>query len=346
MCQTRIRSVSRRSWSGRALFLASMMAACGGSPGTTADRASPEVSPSVDLPPGVEAISFLGDTLRAAELAPSVLAERAADLARAEAQLGADPNDPDPLIWVGRRMAYLGRYRKAIEIFSEGIQEHPEDARFYRHRGHRYITVRQLDRAIADLSRAAQLVAGEPDQTEPDGQPNERGVPVSTLQTNIWYHLGLARYLKGELENAAQAYRKGLEVAANPDMQVAFSHWLYMTYQRLGMEREASEVLGPISAGLDIIENQAYHELLLLYQGARTPEDLAPPPGEATPASSATLYGLGNWHLYHGRAEEARAIFEAILNQADQWASFGFIAAEAEMAGQIPLPTATQEIDG
>ena len=44
--------------------------------------------------------------------------------------------------------------------FSRGVAAHPEDPRMYRHRGHRYITVRELDKAVADLSKASALVAG------------------------------------------------------------------------------------------------------------------------------------------------------------------------------------------
>ena len=50
--------------------------------------------------------------------------------------------DVDNIIWYGRRTAYLGDYREAIRIFSEGIEKHSKDARMYRHRGHRYISIR------------------------------------------------------------------------------------------------------------------------------------------------------------------------------------------------------------
>ena len=88
-------------------------------------------------------------------------------------------------------MAYLGDYKKAIKIFSEGIEKFPEDARMYRHRGHRYISLRKLDLAIADLEKAAELIDGKEDRVEPDGIPNARGIPVSTTNRNIWYHLWL-----------------------------------------------------------------------------------------------------------------------------------------------------------
>ena len=63
--------------------------------------------------------------------------------------------------------------------------------------------------AIADLRRASQLVAGKPDEVEPDGAPNKAGIPRSTLQSNIWYHLGLAQYLRGDFRRRWPAIARG-----------------------------------------------------------------------------------------------------------------------------------------
>lgn len=283
------------------------------------------------LPPGAQAVSLLGDTLYPPELPADVLADREAQLAEARMNHEADRADADALIWYGRRTAYLGDYRQAIAIYSDGIVRHPNDPRLYRHRGHRYISVRQFDAAVADLERAAQLIAGSEDEIEPDGMPNAQNIPTSTLHSNIWYHFGLAYYLKGDLEDALRAYRECLKVSRNPDMLVATSHWLYMTLRRLGRETEAAEVLQPIDAEIDVIENVSYHRLLLMYKGEVTVDELM---GEAEAAGgleNATLgYGIANWHAYNGRPKQAKAILRTVL-QGPQWAAFGFIAAEADM---------------
>jgi tetratricopeptide (TPR) repeat protein len=202
-----------------------------------------------------EATSLLGRPLFTPEQSPAARKKAEAELTQAEAVYKHKPDDADAIIWLGRRTAYLGRYREAIQIFSDGIQKHPQDARMYRHRGHRYITVRELDRAITDLARASRLISDKPDQTEPDGQPNARNIPTSTLNSNIYYHLGLAHYLKGDFESASRAYRHCMDYSKNPDMLVATTHWHYMTLRRLQRDDEARRLLGPISASIDIIEN-------------------------------------------------------------------------------------------
>ena len=132
---------------------------------------------------------------------PPVSAEAKRDmeakLKEARVRYEANPHDPEAIIWLGRRLGYLGRFREAVQVFSDGVYEFPADPRFYRHRGHRYITLRRFDLAIQDLEKAAELIKGKADEVEPDGQPNARNIPTSTLQFNIWYHLGLAHYLKG-----------------------------------------------------------------------------------------------------------------------------------------------------
>src|SRR5262245_12736587 len=70
-----------------------------------------------------------------------------ANLAQAEKNLAANPNDSEAIIWVGRRQAYLWRYQDSIATFTKGIGVDPDNPKFYRHRGHRFITTRQFARA-------------------------------------------------------------------------------------------------------------------------------------------------------------------------------------------------------
>jgi tetratricopeptide (TPR) repeat protein len=291
----------------------------------------PAPGPAVASAPEPETVSLFGKPLFAPTLAADRKAELESRLSEALAQREKTRGDADAIIWVGRRTAYLGRFREAVGIYTEGIAKYPRDARFYRHRGHRYITLRRFELAEADLARAASLVEGHADSVEPDGQPNARNVPTSTLHSNIWYHLGLARYLRGDFDGALAAYRRGIAVSANPDNLVSMSHWLYMTLRRLGRDGEAAAVLAPIGDGLDVIENGDYYKLLRMYQGKLDAGTLWREAEAAETVGSATLgYGVGNWHLYNGRREEAIPVFRQVERGA-QWPAFGHIAAEADL---------------
>ena len=265
-------------------------------------------------------------------LSPEVKVAYERNLEDAEAVHLAKPNEADSIIWLGRRTAYVGRYKDAVRIFSSGAVLHKNDARFYRHRGHRYITLRCFDDAIKDLEKAAALVAGKPDEVEPDGIPNAKSIPTSTLQSNIWYHLGLAYYLKGDFKRAWKAYEEAEKVSTNPDMRVATTHWHYMTLRRLGKKKEAQKLVDAVPADLELIENDDYYKLIKLYKGITSGEGLLKE-FESKPdnVSRASLgYGLGNRYLYHNMKKEATEIFRKIV-AGSQWASFGYIAAEVEL---------------
>lgn len=286
--------------------------------------------PPVAPEPAPEVVSLLGKPLPPITMAAEVQAQREKELATAKANYEDNPT-ADNLIWVGRRTAYLGRYREAIDIFSEGIRKFPNDPRMFRHRGHRYITVRAFDNAIADLRKGESLTRGKPDEVEPDGLPNARNIPIGSLQSNICYHLGLAYYLKGDFERALPVYRSCASTSTNADRLVSVSHWLYMTLRRLGRPKEAEAVLEPISSSLDVIENIPYHKLLLMYRAEIAPEELMK--DELRGNDRATiLYGIGNWYVYNGEPARGQEIFATVL-QGSEWPAFGYIAAEAEMAG-------------
>lgn len=278
------------------------------------------------LPGGVQGYSLSGEPLLAHEPQPA----DAEKLAAARQEYERDPQDADNIIWYGRRMAYTGDYREAIRIFSEGIVKHPRDARMYRHRGHRYISVREFDRAIEDLEHAASLIEGRDNSIEPDGMPNALNIPVSTLHGNIWYHLGLAYYLKQDWQNAYRAFQAGYDTGGNDDNRVSTTHWRYMILRRMGNRREAERVLEDIHADMNVIENMVYHRLCLFYKGELSLEEMSADEA-GNPTGAAGAYGIANWFLYNGDEVEARRRMQT-LTATDGWDSFGYIAAEADLA--------------
>lgn len=290
-----------------------------------------EVSTRLDiLPNHAQTLSFFGDTL----FSPPEASESAlANLAEAEATYLGSPDDADALIWYGRRLAYAGQNRAAINAYSDGIEKHPEDARIYRHRGHRHITLRMLDEAISDFEHASHLIEGKEDVMEPDGAPNALGIPVSSLNTNIWYHLGLAYYLKNDMENARRGFQACLDNSQNDDMAVASIHWLYMILRRMDRNEEAANLLEPITADMEIIENMAYHNLALFYKGEMSEAELTgSDEGTTSQVNVGIAYGLGNWYFYNGDVDRAKEIFQHATESESGWGGFGYIAAEADLS--------------
>lgn len=272
-----------------------------------------------------EAISLLGDTLRSA--APS-------EAAIAKAKIYDDKFDADPSvenwIWKGRFIAYQGKYKEAIDFYGEGIKKFPNEARLYRHRGHRYISIREFDKAIADFTKAEALREGMENEIEPDGAPNAQNIPVSSLHGNIYYHLGLAHYLKGELEPALAAYKKAVAASRMDDNVVSGTHWIYMMLRLMDRDEEAKAALEPINKDMKIIENFAYHELCLFYKGEMTMDELTKSGEGNLSSNDAVNYGIGNWYQYNGDLDKAIEVYTSILSKAG-WASFGYIAAEADL---------------
>jgi len=248
-----------------------------------------------------------------------------------EAQSVANATTADAMIWIGRRLGYLWRYQDAIAQFSQGVERYPNDPRFYRHRGHRHITVRQFDKAVADFEKAVSLIKGKPDEIEPDGAPNPTGVPRSTLQFNIWYHLGLAYYLQGNYQKAYDAYVECMNVSKNDDSIVATADWTWMTLMRLGRKAEAAKVLERITPKMDILENASYHRRLLMYKGIEKPEALL----DTAKADDTTIatqgYGVGNYYFVTGNNARATEVFQKVTSGGG-WNAFGYIAAEADLA--------------
>ncbi len=285
------------------------------------------IIPSASAQEKPEATSLDGkplyrDSLITAEQRPGL----EENLKKAEADYASDPKKAENIIWLGRRLGYLHRYHDAIDAFTKGIELYPEDARFYRFRGHRYITLREFDKAVADLARGAELIRGKPDEVEPSGV----GGSPSTLHFNVWYHLGLAHYLKAEFGKAIEAYLECMKASADEESKVATSDWLYMTYRRDGKTAEAAKVLEPIREGMAIEENTAYYQRLLMYRGLVKPETVLNPE-KAEPLQVATQgYGVANWYLYNGELDRARDVLEKII-AVGYWPAFGHIAAEVEL---------------
>lgn len=261
-------------------------------------------------------------------------------------------------VFLGRLKNYLGKPAEAIEVMTEGLREHPDDVYLLRHRGHRYITVRRLDEAVADLERAAELavpladeiefyqeeveqdlaelILGRPEKLLPAPMPITDATLAryadtykGTLKSCIGYHLALGHYLRGSFDRAVDAYRATLPHCVDDDMRIATQDWLYMSLRRAGRHEEAAELLATIPPQLHVVEG-SYDVRVRMYRGEVTPEQVLEADGAKPLALATRGYGVANWYLYTGRLEDAVALMRRIVATGFPYA-FGTIAAQIDL---------------
>ena len=154
---------------------------------------------------------------------------------------------------------------------------------------------------------------------------------MTTTAFNVWYHLGLTRYLQGDLEDALSAYEETLKFSLeHDDNLVATLDWMYMTLRRLGHDDEAESLLQPIHAQMRIIENHAYHRILLLQKGELSEQEVIDVEGDGVQNATAA-YGVANWVYCNGDQARAEELWRRIVDETP-WNAFGHICAEAELA--------------
>ena len=234
----------------------------------------------------------------------------AGGIARAESALALEPRNVDRIIQLGLAQAAVRQYREAIETYTRGLALAPNNALLYRYRGHRYISVRELDRALADLERGARL-----DRTNYD----------------IWYHLGVAHYMRGEFGAAADAFRRAWRMAPNDNEVAGSTDWLWMSLSRAGRRTEAAALLASLKDSLQTTSGRAYFQRLQLYRGRMRPEELIGAADTADIQLATLTYGIGNWLLVSGDTAGARRSFVRSIASGG-WPAFGFIASEKELA--------------
>ncbi|HET9709036.1 MAG TPA: tetratricopeptide repeat protein [Gemmatimonadales bacterium] len=228
-------------------------------------------------------------------------------VARAESALAAAPRDVHRIIALGVAQSAIRRYREAIASFSRGITIAPDSGILYRWRGHRYLSVRQLDSARADL---------------------EHGLRLDSTLYGCWYHLGIVKYVTGDFAGAAAAFAHALPLAPDSGERAGSIDWSWMSLMRAGRAPEAQAVLERNSAGPR--GGNFYDTRLRLYRGQIGPDQVVTPTDTADIALATLSYGLGNWYLLRGDTANAKQWFERSVRSGG-WPAFGFIASEAEL---------------
>jgi len=311
-----------------ALLLCSVVGAACAAPRSALSDVSPEA-----VPADAETLSFLGEPLRRLPLAPEVRTRREELISNRKKICEDCPEVALTFIAWGRALGTAHRYREAVDVFTQGLARHSEDVKLLRFRGHRWITLRRPNQALADLTRAAELAQNQRDEPEEDAEPQPGKAPTATIHHNIYYHLGLARYLRGEFEEAARAFKESLRLARTNEALSGSSYWTANALLRAGRMDEAMAIVKPVDAKWKLTEGQGYRDLCLVYRGDLKPEELL----SRTPRSADSYdfptvgNGIAAYYLATGRESDALALWRECAAH-PFWPAFGRIVAEAELA--------------
>jgi tetratricopeptide (TPR) repeat protein len=233
-------------------------------------------------------------------------------IARAEQALAADPRTVQRFIDLGVAQSGARQFREAIQTFSRGLAVSPDNALLLRWRGHRYLSVRDFDHALADLTRGARL--------------------DSTIY-GIWYHLGIVRFVRGEFGLAADAFHRAQPRAPDAGELAGSTDWLWMSLSRAGRTTEAKAMLARRPDSLPIVN--AYARRLELYRGEIGPDEVFTPTDTSDVQVATLAYGVGNWYLVSGDTARARSWFERSIKSGG-WPGFGFIVSEVDLKRTAP----------
>lgn len=271
----------------------------------------------------VEATGFGGQVF----LRMDVPEERAAEVLSEIAALEAQPTHAErDYIRLGELHASIGRFQDAIAAFGRGLEVYPDSYRLRRHRGHRLINVRELDRAIIDLTQALELMP-----ETPDPEIRLAGDAYGTYQHWIWYHVGLFHYLNADYGRAAEAYQNAVDTAPTEGLVIGSTDWLWNAAMRAGDEERAAAALTGLPETLPDAANQAYARRVQLYQGLVEPKDILDiEKPEWTGGDITIAYGVANWYAFNGDEEMAERIYRRIVDT-PFWSAWAYVAAEREL---------------
>ena len=268
-----------------------------------------------------EGITLLGSPMMAQ-------ADASGRIAKADEELKQAPLNPELLLAAGRARDGSLRFSESVQLYSKAIAVAPGDPRFYRMRGHRYISLRKFPEAIADLEKV-------------------RALAPSSFEGA--YYLGLAYYLNGAHNDAANEFARCVNMAGKPDdhartlpkgmpscatlhqnleFLVGLADWHWRALSRANRAAEARDVLKAVPAGATIRDSVSSYRALLFHQGTMKEAEVLEGLTEGSYANAASALALS--HMLAKRTAPACGLWKKAAAQ--PWQNFGAIAAEVELA--------------
>ena len=250
-------------------------------------------------------------------------------IASAIAALARNPNDPNLYLAAGRAQDSLLRYNESIGMYTDGLEKFPDDYRFLRYRGHRYLSVRKFREGVADLEKAVKMGPNSFDAS---------------------YYLGLAYYFSGEHSKAAAEFGRCEDQIRNPlavkndllgsrsceamkddvNWLVPLQYWRFLALRRSGNMADSKKYLDEeVSAKLTITSSVPFYDSLLFFKGVKEVNEMMAGANEGTRDFLLRSSGVATYLFTEGERAKACGIWAR--NAMDQnWDHLGVLNAESE----------------
>lgn len=235
--------------------------------------------------------------------------ERSEKVKAVEKRLSAERHCADLWMDYGLALSEQFLYREATEAYSMAIAHDPFKGIYYRHRGHRYISCREYEKAAADFVTATRMIPENWDS---------------------WYHLGLAYFLMGDFASAETAYRRCYELNSDVSQFCACTDWYWRTLMRLGKTEEAWQLIDKVDSKMDPdADETGYSRTVLIYKGVLSAEEQMQALTNDGPLSTPTIaYAISNYYAMRGEMEQSNAALDYLLSFCTDnwWSAFGYLA--------------------
>ena len=244
-----------------------------------------------------------------------------------------DPFEPSHYGRAGFYTWLLKDISGSLAIYNKGTDNCPESHELYWYKTLLKTTTRDLSGAIADAERAAALTKDKPDHgfdMRLFMYPDPRRYYPSSIHYVIWYHLGMAYYLNGELEKAKDAYIKSGEFIYGNSSLISRSCWFYPVLRELGEYDQAEALMAGIDDDIKILADPSYKEQSLLFKGTLSVGDIQAKVDNEGNLNIVHEYAIAYWHYTQGDLDKAKVLFERVCAR-PEIGNYVQIAAEAKL---------------
>ncbi len=243
----------------------------------------------------------------------------------------------------GTYLRRIGLFNEAVEVFSKGLEAHPDSVKLLRQRAQFYVNLRDFDKSVSDGLKAVDVI--ENMLIRADVSTSDL-IPTIEEIVNVHYHLGQAYYGKRDFANAALWFDRAYETALisnNVEGMVASTNWTYISYAKNGDGAAARMAVNRYHGVIDDFQNPDdhvfYFDSVQLFKGNLSVSMLEPI-DETKPWGGSLNYPISIYYILKGETDKAKPHLRRLIHQAPEnfqkWGRFAVVHAAHEWQELFP----------